>query len=405
MAIHFETGYALPSGDEPLTHARILHSGNTLRGAITASHEETFAASAADDWTTFEKWQPFANEANEDLTAWSVTGAALGSDGQTLTEDTSTGEHYIQVAHTFGANVEHIFCALIEKGSAVGVRLLVNDGTSNFANWFDLRDNTVQSGTGYIEDMGDGVVKVVMRYLPAAATGFVRIQIADDTFTTSYTGASRSFAIKGVSVHESNANWDIEALGAMECDTLCIGAHNLAGGEVSLYHDSDGDDTWTFVQTIDIADNSEIMFIFEPITSAKWRVSIGEADQPAVGVIKIGKSLQMPRPIYGGHAPLHMSRSRQYRSNTSESGEILGRTVARTAIRGSFEWQHLSASWIRTNWRPFQTAADDAFFIAWRPESFGEVALCESDGPSIPSNMGILDLMAVSLSVKAFSYD
>ena len=65
MAVVFEAGYTLPGADEPLTHARIAHSGNWLSGGtVTASTTATdFFAAAPNNSLTYEKWQPTASPA------------------------------------------------------------------------------------------------------------------------------------------------------------------------------------------------------------------------------------------------------------------------------------------------------------------------------------------------------
>lgn len=65
MAVVFESGYTLPGGDEPLTHARIAHSGNWLTGGtVTASTTATdYFAAGPNNSLTYEKWQPTASPA------------------------------------------------------------------------------------------------------------------------------------------------------------------------------------------------------------------------------------------------------------------------------------------------------------------------------------------------------
>ena len=62
MGVIFQSGYTLPGGDEPLTHARIAHSGTWVtQGVITASTTATgYYASAPDNSLTYEKWSPTA---------------------------------------------------------------------------------------------------------------------------------------------------------------------------------------------------------------------------------------------------------------------------------------------------------------------------------------------------------
>lgn len=65
MAVAFESGYTLPGADEPLTHARIAHSGNwRTGGTVTASTTAAgFFAAGPSSSQTFERWQPTASPA------------------------------------------------------------------------------------------------------------------------------------------------------------------------------------------------------------------------------------------------------------------------------------------------------------------------------------------------------
>lgn len=58
MTVIFSTGYSLPSGDEPLTHARIAHANNWLAGGtVTASGTATdYFADGPTNSLTYEKW-------------------------------------------------------------------------------------------------------------------------------------------------------------------------------------------------------------------------------------------------------------------------------------------------------------------------------------------------------------
>lgn len=201
------------------------------------------------------------------------------------------------------------------------------------------------------------------------------------------------------------ATWAYDHGSAVACDYCAIGAHSLGteGATVAVQYDAGAG--WVTLVSVAPTDDMPILFIFAPVTAADWRISVTGA-VAEVGVVKFGTALQMPRPIYGGHAPLHLARQVTLRANLSETGEYLGRSQIRTHLAGSFAWEHLTAAWVRANWRPFQTAAAaEPFFIAWRPATFSEVALCQTDQVPVPSNMGIRDLMSVDLQVRGHAYD
>lgn len=203
------------------------------------------------------------------------------------------------------------------------------------------------------------------------------------------------------------ATWEYDHGAAALCDYCVIGAHNMGTNGNTLQIQYWNGASWTgVIPATAITDDMEIMAIFGQQTRQRWRISISGGSIPEIGVIKFGKAMQMERPIYGGHAPLHMARQTVLRSNQSDTGEFLGRTKQRVQLGSTFSFANLTAAWVRANWRPFQKAIEtEPFFIAWRPQDFSEVALCQSDAVPIPQNMGVRDLMSVEMQVRARAYD
>ena len=202
--------------------------------------------------------------------------------------------------------------------------------------------------------------------------------------------------------------WDQVFSPAVTADCCCIAAHNLgdSGSTIKIQY-YDGVSYVDLTAATAITDNMPIFIIFEEATTLGLRLLItAGTSAPTLGVIKYGKSLQMPRPLYGGHAPLDLSRETTIRSSISETGEFLGRTKLREQFSTSIKWQHITADWMRANWKPLQQAVEsEPFFIAWRPETFSEVGYCQTDKSPTPSNMGIRDLMSVSMSIRGYGYE
>ena len=203
------------------------------------------------------------------------------------------------------------------------------------------------------------------------------------------------------------STWEYDHGSAVECDCCCVAAHTMGDNEAKFqvqYYDGSG---WMpLIFPTLVPDNSPVMAFFEPVTAQRWRIRVSEGTEPEIGVVKFGKALQMERPLYGGHTPIPLARQTILRSNYSETGEYLGRTKQRTYQATSYSWQHLTSDWTRDNWPDLQRAIEaEPFFIAWRPSAFGDVGFCQVDEVPVPSNMGIKDLMEVSMSVRARGYD
>lgn len=294
MGVILQSGYVLPYGDAPLTHARISHSGN-----------------------------------------WFSGGTVVADDGSDL---------------------------LMEDGS----HLLLEDGS------FFLLENTNDTASGYFAD-----------------------------------GPKTSLTYEKWKPTQVPATWEYNHGSSVTCDNCCIAAHTMGtnGNTLTIQYWTGA--AWASLSPATvIANDMAIMAIFAPRTAQRWRISITGGTAPEIGVVKFGLAMQMTRPIFGGHAPLDMGRQTQLRSNYSETGEFLGRTKQRVQMATGFAWQHLTDAWVRANWRPFQKAMEtEPFFIAWRPATYSEVALCQTDEVPVPQNMGIKDYMSVEMSVRALAYD
>lgn len=229
------------------------------------------------------------------------------------------------------------------------------------------------------------------------------------------------------------ATWEYDHGSDIACNCVAIAAHDLGttGAAVNFqYHDGAG---WTsfaspstegyllledgsrlllegtgslLLESDDITDDSVIFIIFPETTASRFRLLIDGTTTPKIGVVKFGNYLEMQRPIYGDHQPITMARQTVLRSNMSESGEYLGRSVQRMYLQTTFDWRHLTAAWVREHWPSLQLAIEaEPFFIAWRPATFGETALCQVDQVPAPVNMGIRDLMQVSMAVRGRNYE
>lgn len=203
------------------------------------------------------------------------------------------------------------------------------------------------------------------------------------------------------------ATWEYDHGSAVECDYCVIAAHTLGTNQNTLeVQYFDGADWIDVITAQAITTDEPIFVIFEPETRQRWRIRISDGTAPDVAFVKFGAAMQMPQAIYGGHAPIVFGRMTTMRSNYSETGEFLGRTVQRTMLSASYAWTLLRSTWVRANWPAFQKATEsEPFVIAWRPATFGDVGFCQLDQTPVPANMGVRDYMSVEMNVRARGYD
>jgi len=208
------------------------------------------------------------------------------------------------------------------------------------------------------------------------------------------------------------ATWRIDAGAAVSVDYVGIAAHTLGFDGASVKPQWSNDDSaWNDVTDVSAhapADDSPILFLFAAESHRYWRIEITGSTVPSVGVVYIGAALAMPRPIYGGHSPLDLSRNTVIRPQRSERGQFLGRSIVRSGFSTDFSWQHLTPEFYRDEFDVFvEDARRFPFFLAWRPSTFPESVGYVWTGQDIsPSNMGVgKGLMQVSLAVEGIGLD
>lgn len=416
MGVVFEAGYTLPGGDEPLTHARILHDKNRFRAkSVTASDEVAgFEGSAADNSLTYEAWKPFANAltSGEDFSdaAWTVTQATLGSDNQTLTENGNNTIHHLEQAFTYSA-VEYVASVKFKQiGYQRGVQIVCDDGTTQHNAMFQA-DGDVSAGNanGAVYSLGNDTYLLRIYFTAAAAAGNIEVRLANASDVVTYAGDSTSgIQFLEIAMHESAATWDLSMYDALPGDVFCIAGHNIGegNGRLAFLHDSNDDTTYTSIGTASPTDNSPVMFIHEGITSKEWRITVDRCPLPEIAVIRVGSALQMERPLYGEYTPFGLARQTELRSNYSETGQFLGRTKLRTFGEFPIAWRMLSRAWVLANWLPAIKAIEtEPFFLASDPSTFDEVAYCQTTGPVAAMQQSANGFLATQLNVRALGYD
>lgn len=409
MTVAFESGYVLPGGDFPLSHARILHARNRFqsRSIVASSTAAGYFADAPDNGLTFEKWAPFDNllTAPDDFTnaAWTKGGVTIGANTERVTSDTSTGNHRVYQSINF-SSIEYVVSVVVCLESASRFRLQMGSPSVDF----NLLDMTLVNNGGAV-----GAIKKIAqnKYLcrvyatPGSGVDDVQVRLQNDAGALSYMGDGSSFlTVDQLSVHPSIATWDFETFGSQEGDVFCVAGHNIGSGLGRLQFSYGSSPV--IIGEVEPEDDSPVMFVHEGQTDADWRLTVDRCANPKISVIRVGKLLQMPRPFYGGHAPIDFNRVTTLRGNDSEKGEFLGLSKVRTMLRSQFAWRNTEYDWVEDNWPDVQKALEtEPAFVAWRPNAYPQVGYVQMSGKSTPETQGQRDLMRVQLDVKGLGYD
>lgn len=207
------------------------------------------------------------------------------------------------------------------------------------------------------------------------------------------------------------SNWTLVAAANVNVDTVFIAAHNLGttGCTVLVQTASTLGGAFTTRATVVPTDDGTIAVMINnagaPYSVRELRISITGASTAAqIGIIRAGAALQMERPVFGGVRPIGLNRAVETRHAISETGQWLGRTIQRQALVTEMSWQNLGADWYRANFDPFALSLPQTpFGLIQNPLRMPEsVAWCWTDSVPAPENMGIRDLMSVSMSITGF---
>jgi len=241
------------------------------------------------------------------------------------------------------------------------------------------------------------------RILYAPITGAVTADGTNGDLATNNYTAQRWAAAAGAN------DWELETASAADVDTVFISAHNLSGRTLTVSTSPDLVTAYTSRASFTVPDNSTIAIMFtdgsgDPISTRRLKVSLNEGEGNLVGVIRAGVALQMTTPFYGGYNPIRLNRVTEGEQQFSETGQWLGRTEKRRALSTSYTWRHLTAAWYRSDFDPFaQTLPLNPFGIIGNPLRMPEdVAWAWTQSDPAPANMGIRDLMEVSLQVTGY---
>lgn len=232
------------------------------------------------------------------------------------------------------------------------------------------------------------------------------------TVTADGTGgalAANDYTFQRWAVGAPPSNWTLVTAADADVDTVFIAAHSLAGATVAIQTAATVGGAFTTRATINPTDNSTIAVMFNndgaAYTIRELRIAItGGSGTEQVGIIRAGKALQMQRPVFGGVQPIGLSRIVETRHAISEAGQWLGRTIQLQARRTSMNWMHLNSAWYRSEFEPFSLALPQTpFGLIQNPLRMPEsVAWCWTDETPAPENMGIRDLMSVSLGITGY---
>ena len=135
--------------------------------------------------------------------------------------------------------------------------------------------------------------------------------------------------------------------------------------------------------------------------SIRFRFTLGTGPF-YVRQLMVGEYLEFERGQYAGINPPTLTQGVIQTNNLSENGAILGTNRKRDKVMANINLEHLTESWVRNTWEPFQLHASygRGFFYQWNPTEYSsETVYSVAEKITPPKNMGITPLMSVNMPI------
>jgi len=140
MTVIYESGYTLPSGDYPLTHARIAHANNWLSGgtATASSTASGYFADAPTNTLTYERWKPTSATATWEYDHGSaaecdyccIAAHTMGTNGNSLTVQYYDGAAWQDLCASTAITTDEPIMVIFEPETRQRWRISISSGTA-----------------------------------------------------------------------------------------------------------------------------------------------------------------------------------------------------------------------------------------------------------------------------------
>ena len=187
------------------------------------------------------------------------------------------------------------------------------------------------------------------------------------------------------------------------CNYVGIAAHNLgtSGATVVISTVLNGVQTVIFSGQYDNDRAKFIRFNDAPCDGVTVQVTGGANVE--IGVIFLGKELEMMRPLYAGHNPVYLSSTDKYSPQMSDGGQFLGKILIRQGYATQASFKHLTYEWYKENFQPFvESSKSRPYFWAWNLlEHPDDIVYGWTNANITPSLMGIRNWLSVDFAIEA----
>ncbi len=169
---------------------------------------------------------------------------------------------------------------------------------------------------------------------------------------------------------------------------LAIYAHNLGANAGTVRLQSSPDNAvWTNRSALVSPVGTECVYVtFAQVSARYWRIDLNGPATCILGVASFGVDFALEHGLYIDFASPALASDDQVQNNTSDQGNVLGRTILERSSLVTFTIEMMTDAFARATWLPFwNNLKSKPFFCLWNQDSYSsEAAWGYSEGVFTP---------------------
>jgi Concanavalin A-like lectin/glucanases superfamily len=281
----------------------------------------------------------------------------------------------------------------IERSTGDVINAIISDGASGVAVTGTTQFTpSLNTGWHHVALMRSG--NVLKLFIDGVQEG------GNVAFTGSVADSSNALSV-GRGGEVTSATWN----GWIDEFRLTVGEAKWTANFAPPDSADDGKVRTQLVQEGVYGDDRPIIFRYESGEYQQIRLKIEQPIEgtPELGVIYVGRVLQLQRRIYVGHTPITYGRDDRVVTGVSQGGNYLGRIIQEQSKMSAVTLSNMTPSWYRTYLDPFiKISKDTPFFWAWRPGTYPlEVGYSWITSSPRPSNQRSNGMMQIDWTLGA----
>ena len=234
------------------------------------------------------------------------------------------------------------------------------------------------------------------------------------TFSTETVGFEAALAYN----NRSDQGWLPSAVGlstitadlgsSRTVNAFCIGRSTLGtnDGTIELFYSDTGTGgPWTsFATAISPVDERQFYTFNDAGEDHQyWQVQMTSAVASELNLLFVGSDFEIAEGQYAGTTPPFLNRADNIQVNQTQGATFVGAAILSENTKVNFKYEHLSQSFVRTIWEPFQLhGRTKPYWLLWNSEGKPDEATWAFPSGAFPNSSNDTNgFMAVGLKSNA----